>query len=613
MPTTKGLLTNFKVRNAIDFVDYARSEAEVIDVTLLPGTMPGFIDRGNIVEGDDSGTIATVLEVIPLQQENRFRIFTDGRGFLRNELVFFEEESSPVATASIDKIFFNQSNLYILTGRSLEWPDEENIPGITNSYEEEIGIWKDINGVKKIQPLDVTLGIRKIDWASNVVYDQYDNTVDLSNSNFYVITDDNNVYKCISNANRSVSTVKPTHTSFEEISFEVDGYKWKYMFSLSDSIIRKFIVPGFVPIEPDPIVIDNAKPGTVDNLKIDFAGSGYEQNANVDDGTEIPVFVEGDGDQNSSASAQIATSEGNIVGAVISSGGSNYPILETNLPVAIRQSTINGTVQTAYGIATTNEDGKIASISIVRKGTNYVNGQASIVLSSCTAFVETDDQGRVINSDVFTGKSGRNFTRAKAIIVSDQAEEEAEVVPLVSPLFGHGSQPEKELFANYAMINLRLSGEDDFLGLDEFRRIGLVENLVEFGQTGELETDGQPVLFRDDIGDAKYRIIIDNDTDAFEVNESIFGETSGTVGLETNILDANTLRVSLDNSIRRDSQFSVGETIRGLSSNATASIESIEFPDIEPYFGDILFINNREVITRDVDLQVETVTLVIEY
>ena len=37
----------------------------------------------------------------------------------------------------------------------------------------------------------------------------------LQNSNFYVVTDDYNIYKCIDNNNNSLSTVKPTDTSID--------------------------------------------------------------------------------------------------------------------------------------------------------------------------------------------------------------------------------------------------------------------------------------------------------------------------------------------------------------------------------------------------------------
>ena len=510
----------------------------------------------------------------------------------------------------VDYINSQTSSLYVFLGRINEWEDDENPPAVDNTLAQEVSIWNDISGLKRIKTNDAALGFRRINYERGRSYDIYDNTVNLENKDFYVITDEDNVYKCINNANGGLSTVKPTHFKYENISTEFDGYRWKYMFTISESLLEKYIAPNFIPVDIDTDVINNAIPGTIDNLKIITAGSGYASLATVNNGNEIPVYVKGDGDQNDTASINVTTSgEGEIVGFTFASGGNNYPYPnEKRQPVAIRQTTANGIVETAYGIASTNINGQISSVEIIVSGSDYVNGTAQIVQSSCRAYAETNFDGEIINTDIFTAREGSNFTRATAVIV-DSLGSGAEIVPIISPLNGHGSNPEKELFANYVMLNLRLSGEEVFLDQDTFRRIGIIEDPVTFGTSGNVE----PLVLTQDAIDAKYRLTLEDSTDNFITGERIYGESSGAIGTETSILNDSTLRVLVDNTISSDIEFFSSELIRGLDSGASGLITNITNPGLDYYSGTILYINNREPVTRNTEFQVETVTLVIEY
>ena len=58
--------------------------------------------------------------------------------------------------------------------------------------------------------------------------------------------------------------------------------------------------------------------------------------------------------------------------------------------------------------------------------------------------------------------------------------------------------------------------------------------------------------------------------------------------------------------------FANGATITGSSSNTTATISVITNPGLEPYSGDILYVENRVAITRATD-QIEDVKVVVEF
>ena len=170
------------------------------------------------------------------------------------------------------------------------------------------------------------------------------------------------------------------------------------------------------------------------------------------------------------------------------------------------------------------------------------------------------------------------------------------------------------------MINLRLSGESSFIDLNDFRRIGIIENPHAFGENavdsaGASDSDGEdgPKKFKGLIGDTRYRIILDGSNEDFQLNEVLYGESSGARGNQLTKFNDETVRVLIDRSIAPDLDFEIGENVRGLSSGATGTIADIETPDIAPFSGTILYINNTEPVVREQDLQLETVTLVIEY
>ena len=105
-------------------------------------------------------------------------------------------------------------------------------------------VWRNLISGKKITGNDITLGIKRVDWTANTKYSQYDDANTQlydTNTKFYVLTDDYNVYKCLYNNNYANSTVKPTYTSFAVNSTEADGYIWKYMYTLNTKDIQRFL------------------------------------------------------------------------------------------------------------------------------------------------------------------------------------------------------------------------------------------------------------------------------------------------------------------------------------------------------------------------------------
>jgi hypothetical protein len=64
---------------------------------------------------------------------------------------------------------------------------------------------------------------------------------------FYVITSQNNVYKCLNNNSGGLSSVMPTGTGTTPVTLS-DGYEWKFMFQVSSTNVQKFLSSLWIPV-----------------------------------------------------------------------------------------------------------------------------------------------------------------------------------------------------------------------------------------------------------------------------------------------------------------------------------------------------------------------------
>ena len=173
------------------------------------------------------------------------------------------------------------NSLYLFIGKPTPWVNE-NIPDeLINNESQSNKYWSDSIALKKINITDVKQVIPRINWIAGTVYNQYDDLVDLSKINFYVLTSpDNNVYKCISNNNGGTSTDRPSGKSTSIITTS-DGYKWKFLYSLLDSDILRFLTDAYIPVNIDTNITSTTIPGTIDNIIITNPGNNYVTASNI--------------------------------------------------------------------------------------------------------------------------------------------------------------------------------------------------------------------------------------------------------------------------------------------------------------------------------------------
>lgn len=233
--------------------------------------------------------------------------------------------------AVYNEILSRRSNFHYFIGKIIEWadPDSPETPLNTGSYEYETR--NDILAVKKVQSTDISYVVPRIDWTANTVYDQYDpnysstflsdsGASSLKTSNFYILTSEFKVYKCLFNNNGANSTVQPTFTDLIPAS-TADGYLWKYLYSIPLSLRNRFLTEDLMPVQTS---IDNTyySNGEISLVVVEQQGSGYLGNAQT--------FLTVNGTFRGSAGNVVANldpilnSSGSIVGVKIKNPGNNY-------------------------------------------------------------------------------------------------------------------------------------------------------------------------------------------------------------------------------------------------------------------------------------------------
>src|SRR5210317_1447236 len=219
-------------------------------------------------------------------------------------------------------------------GRTEAEGSDTAAPTPIDSIQEEFYSFDDFLAAKRVTSSDVSIVIPRRNWTTGTIYDYYRHdygnfvtgstssvvTADsgataLYDATFYVMTDDYNVYKCLDNNGGVASTVKPTGTSNSILTTSPDGYKWKYMYSLSAAQQTNFLSTDFMAVATNTTVRDANTDGAIDIVKIKTAGSGGT------DGTHTGIAIKGDG---SSGTVSVTVSSGVVTAVTVTAGGTGY-------------------------------------------------------------------------------------------------------------------------------------------------------------------------------------------------------------------------------------------------------------------------------------------------
>lgn len=339
--------------------------------------------------------------------------------------------------AVYNEIFSRRSNYYYFIGKVQPWttPTSPDTPLTTQTYEQQTRNF--IIATKKIQVLDVSYVVPRIDWTSGRVYDQFDGdysssypastgATSLKTAQFYVLTTDFNVYKCIFNNNGIPSTSKPTGIDATTTT-TADGYIWKYLYTIPLSLRNRFLTEDYMPVQKS-VLNPFYSNGEIDRIIIDNYGSGYLGNAEV---TLSVNGVFGSGTGNSIANiVPVFNTAGQFVDVIIRNAGNNY--VSANISITDNAGTGTGFYNTASiaNLIPVLYNTAVDRVLIVDPGINYSsNVQTTAVLTgdganaSLLPFV--NEAGEV--EDIIIVNRGDGYTFVDIEIVGDGSNANAYV------------------------------------------------------------------------------------------------------------------------------------------------------------------------------------------
>jgi len=448
---------------------------------------------------------------------------------------------------------------------------------------------------KKLKSTDLMPVIRNITWQTNTVYSRYDNTKDLSNSDFYVIAKPEevggtyNVFKCIDNANGSPSTYVPNQ--IQSTSFTLgDGYVWKYIYSISNINYNKFATSEYAPVYSNASISESALNFSgVEVVMISNSGSGYETYHNgklqsIANSTLVQIEDEASPDNHYYTKNSIY---------VYSNNGS-FPAQIRNITSYISNSQnwvyLDEPLSNTSAININNAFYRI-SPRIQFDTDGDIEPKAYSVINATSNSI----------SNVIIIEKGSNITRASAVIVSNTTYGTgANLYCIVPPAGGHGSKPENELLTKGIGIYFEFKGtESSNISINtSYNKVGILKNpyiLNSNNTKGSLYTSN---LFS--------QILEANISPSaiFSNGEIVTGNTSGAKGL---VVYSNSTVVHLVG----DKDFEDGEYINSANGLLSTSITINTLGDL--YAKDIvpLYIRDIDNVTRS-NNQVEAFKLIIQ-
>ena len=504
-------------------------------------------------------------------------------------------------------------NRYLFIGKIKPWTNDTQPPLPLDSVEAEYRAWDDMLALKRIGDSTVSNVIPRINWdaTGETVYVPYDSTdVNLFNhptpaevsdgitnsytpGNFYVMTDEYNVYKCIDNNNGAKSTVKPSGTG-TAIFETLDGYKWKFMYQINSTELLKYFTNDWMPVKVldandgsfQWAVQQAAVAGTIDFVKVTNQGAGYifTNNDTAQSGTLNTITLGGSADgtndvyNGSTIYITSGTGLGQVRQIVDYDGASKTATVATNWLTIPDNTSVyeilptiqiagNGSGAQAKAVVQAN---KIVKINMIAPGSGYTFASLSIIGG---------------------GGSGAN------------------AYPVLAPKGGHGSNAVKELGGFFVMLNVKLEyneGLGDFPITNDYRRLGIIANLRDSGNTlATLST------YR-----ATSKLTLSAAVGTFQPDELIVAAAPNSpTGVVVEVTDLGGGNVEVhyyQDSTTGFVAFGSGQNVTGGTSGATATTSSVAGPEVLPRSGDMIYVEQRRPIMRAPD-QLEDIKLIVEF
>lgn len=404
------------------------------------------------------------------------------------------------------------NDYYIFAGQHNPWDNDASPPDVTASqFGEYYNIYNNMVFGKKVTESDVLHAVRRVNWTSGTVYTQYDDRADITANSYYVVVDDvdgqRSYFKCLNNNKGAASTQQPSindlggavgasnYTSIYQTTG--DGYVWKYMGGVTDSVFEQFATSDYSPVQINANVVTNAVDGSIDTVIINDGGAEYNRYqtgyfrevAFGGDQTKFVLATEANANNDFYTDCDIYIADTGEVRAIL-----DYQVIAANTSKPTSSLEYNGykliTIDSAFTVLPelSYQYQILPQVTVTGDGANAI-GRAVVNTSA-----NTIDQVIMVNRG-----SGYSFAEVSVTGTSGgSGEASANVRAIISPPGGHGSDVYNELDASQLIFSIKFANtENDTISVsNDFRTVGILKDPL-FANVKMTFTDANGTDFTD--------------------------------------------------------------------------------------------------------------------
>jgi len=406
----------------------------------------------------------------------------------------------------------NENQYFFFIAKSTAWGNENSPDQYTDSVRAEYDVMNNIIGYKKLNPENVIFALPRYEWTANTVYDSYDDNVNLFDDTdpaiFYVVTDENNIYKCLNNGgSTNKSTIKPTLTISTPFG-SADGYTWQYLATVKEGNLP-YELTGYVPIEFSTLSSDpetqnqynaqvQAVPSSITRMVVTNSSGAalgvypYAVSTANYSGFVLKVARVDSVSGDSRSKVVVITdtvSKGRLADSSLYSNYVGYAMrVDSN-------TTVDRTQINNYGIITAVQtNGNEVRFTVTSDTIDFAltaagtSGFASVEIlpyikitgngTGAYAFPVMTTGNSI--SGVLMGNGGRDYSNVSAQVLSAKTvgTDHPTIRAIISPKGGHGSNILKELNVKDVLIIVEISEDDaeNIIGGGSYRQFGIIKN-----------------------------------------------------------------------------------------------------------------------------------------
>lgn len=488
-----------------------------------------------------------------------------------------------VETTSLIVDDVSASDYYIFAAKHMPFAANDSITtSITESYQSTVfDIYDQMLFGKKLQPTDVSAMVNKNTWTSNTVYTMYDDTqVDLFDKQFYVSVLDGStyfVYKCLDNNGGIASTYAPSGTANSTFT-TADGYSWKYMYNIDSATYNKFVTSNYIPLVANQSVQQAAIDGSIEAIKIEESGAGYDNYIALGTFETADIAVGGNSLQHrliATASTLDNFYENCMIKVTTGAAAGQYRKIIDYIG-ATRVAVIDTSFSPTPETGDTYEVYPYIDV--------FNNGYQDSTNCIARAIVSANTGNSIGSVEILSVGSG--YKAATAIIRASNTvsiDTEAQLRAIISPPGGHGSNAALELGASKICFRTAFSNtEGGFIpATNDFRAVGVLKTPL---------LDNVTLISNSSIGNFlvgervfQYKRILLASNVSVNSNTTVTGtDTSFDLQLESNnsiiLTDGSSSFFSNVSSVANSTSFTVASNVTFTSSSALVYyVEPVSF------------------------------------